>query len=150
MKSEMDKLKILLVDDDEDDRQFFADALEGIELNTDLHQLENGKSCMEFLLSNTENTPDLVFLDLNMPIMNGFECLEAIRNTPHLKDLLVAIYSTSSAERDIEETFEKGANIYIKKPSSFSELKKSLKQVVKMNWAYHLNDFKKENFLLKI
>ena len=47
MKSEMDKLKILLVDDDEDDRQFFADALEGIELNTDLHQLENGKSCME-------------------------------------------------------------------------------------------------------
>ncbi|KSA12345.1 response regulator [Maribacter dokdonensis] len=150
MKSEMDKLKILLVDDDEDDRQFFADALEGIELNTDLHQLENGKSCMEFLLSDTKNTPDLVFLDLNMPIMNGFECLEAIRNTPHLKDLLVAIYSTSSAERDIEETFEKGANIYIKKPSSFSELKKSLKQVVKMNWAYHLNDFKKENFLLKI
>ena len=150
MKSEMDKLRILIVDDDEDDRQFFADALEGIELNTDLHQLENGKSCMEFLLSDTENTPDLVFLDLNMPIMNGFECLEAIRKTPHLKDLLVAIYSTSSAERDIEETFEKGANIYIKKPSSFSELKKSLKQVVKMNWAYHLNDFKKENFLLKI
>ncbi|WP_036146018.1 response regulator [Maribacter sp. Hel_I_7] len=146
----MDKLRILLVDDDEDDRQFFADALEGIELNTDLHQLENGKSCMEYLLSDTDNTPDLVFLDLNMPIMNGFECLEAIRRTPHLKDLLVAIYSTSSAERDIEETFEKGANIYIKKPSSFTELKKSLKQVVKMNWAYHLNDFKKENFLLKI
>jgi CheY-like chemotaxis protein len=146
----MDKLRILLVDDDEDDRQFFADALEGIELNTDLHQLENGKSCMEYLLGDTDNTPDLVFLDLNMPIMNGFECLEAIRRTPHLKDLLVAIYSTSSAERDIEETFEKGANIYIKKPSSFNELKKSLKQVVKMNWAYHLNDFKKENFLLKI
>tara|TARA_R110000744_G_scaffold266093_1_gene380094 strand:- start:381 stop:821 length:441 start_codon:yes stop_codon:yes gene_type:complete len=146
----MDKLRILLVDDDEDDRQFFADALEGIGLNTELRQLENGKSCMEYLLQETEDTPDLVFLDLNMPIMNGFECLEAIRRTPHLKDLLVAIYSTSSAERDIEKTFEKGANIYIKKPSSFSELKKSLKQVVKMNWAYHLNDFKKENFLLKI
>jgi CheY-like chemotaxis protein len=146
----MDKLRILLVDDDEDDRQFFADALEDIGLNTELRQLENGKSCMEYLLQETENTPDLVFLDLNMPIMNGFECLEAIRSTPYLKDLLVAIYSTSSAERDIEETFEKGANIYIKKPSSFSELKKSLKQVVKINWAYHLNDFKKENFLLKI
>lgn len=146
----MDKLRILLVDDDEDDRQFFADALNGIELNTELRQLENGKSCIDYLIQETENPPDLVFLDLNMPIMNGFECLEAIRRTPHLKDLLVAIYSTSSAERDIEETFEKGANIYIKKPSSFSELKKSLKQVVKMNWAYHLNDFKKENFLLKI
>lgn len=146
----MDKLRILLVDDDEDDRQFFADALEGIELNTQLKLLENGKSCMEYLNSENDNLPDLIFLDLNMPIMNGFECLEAIRNAPHLKDIMVAIYSTSSAERDIEETFEKGANIYIKKPSSFSELKKSLKQVVKMNWTYHLNDFKKENFLLKI
>ncbi|TVZ15464.1 response regulator [Maribacter sp. MAR_2009_72] len=146
----MNKLRILLVDDDEDDRQFFADALDGIELNTQLHLLENGKSCMEYLNKETENLPDLIFLDLNMPIMNGFECLEAIRSTPHLKDIMVAIYSTSSAERDIEETFEKGANIYIKKPSSFNELKKSLKQVVKMNWSYHLNDFKKENFLLKV
>ena len=146
----MDKLRILLVDDDEDDRQFFADALDGIELNTQLHLLENGKSCIEYLNSETENLPDLIFLDLNMPIMNGFECLDIIRSTPHLKNLMIAIYSTSSAERDIEETFKKGANIYIKKPSSFNELKKSLKQVVKMNWTYHLNDFKKENFLLKI
>ena len=100
--------------------------------------------------SETENLPDLIFLDLNLPIMNGFECLDIIRSTPHLKNLMIAIYSTSSADRDIEETFKKGANIYIKKPSSFNELKKSLKQVVKMNWTYYLNGFKKENFLLKI
>ena len=81
-------------------------------------------------------------------------------NKPKLDSLLKDIQSDSKLFDsldlsdieidDIEETFEKGANIYIKKPSSFSELKKSLKQVVKMNWAYHLNDFKKENFLLKI
>ncbi|UWX54402.1 response regulator [Maribacter litopenaei] len=143
-------MKILLVDDDEDDREFFADALVGVDLNTQLQQLDNGKSCLDYLLQQIENLPNLIFLDLNMPIMNGFECLAEIRKNPLLKELPIAIYSTSSSDKDIEQTFLNGANIYIKKPSSFEDLKKSLKQVIKMNWAYHMDDFKKENFLLRI
>lgn len=146
----MTKMKILLVDDDEDDREFFADALVGVDLNTQLQQLDNGKSCLDYLLQQIENLPNLIFLDLNMPIMNGFECLAEIRKNPLLKELPIAIYSTSSSDKDIEQTFLNGANIYIKKPSSFEDLKKSLKQVIKMNWAYHMDDFKKENFLLRI
>lgn len=146
----MTKMKILLVDDDEDDREFFADALVGVKLNTQLKQLNNGKSCLDYLMQQIENLPNLIFLDLNMPIMNGFECLTEIRKQPHLKELPIAIYSTSSSDKDIEQTFLKGANIYIKKPSSFEDLKKSLTQVIKMNWAYHMDDFKKENFLLRI
>ncbi|MEE1976388.1 response regulator [Maribacter cobaltidurans] len=143
-------MKILLVDDDQDDREFFADALVGINLNTQLEQLENGKSCLEYLIRQIENLPNLIFLDLNMPVMNGFECLTEIRKHPKLKELPIAIYSTSSSDQDIEQTFLKGANIYIKKPSSFNDLKKSLSQVIKMNWAFHMDDFKKENFLLRI
>lgn len=146
----MNKMKILLVDDDEDDREFFADALVGVDLNTQLQQLDNGKSCLDYLRQQMENLPNLIFLDLNMPIMNGFECLTEIRKNPLLKDLPIAIYSTSSSDKDIERTFLSGANIYIKKPSSFEDLKKSLTQVIKMNWAYHMDDFKKENFLLRI
>ncbi|RRQ50662.1 response regulator [Maribacter algicola] len=146
----MTKMKILLVDDDEDDREFFADALVGVNLNTQLHQLDNGKSCLDYLMQQVQNLPNLIFLDLNMPIMNGFECLEEIRKNPLLKDLPIAIYSTSSSDDDIERTFLSGANIYIKKPSSFEDLKKSLTQVIKMNWAYQMEDFKKENFLLRI
>lgn len=146
----MTKMKILLVDDDEDDREFFADALVGVNLNTQLQQLDNGKSCLDYLMQQVHNLPNLIFLDLNMPIMNGFECLEEIRKNPLLKDLPIAIYSTSSSDDDIERTFLSGANIYIKKPSSFEDLKKSLTQVIKMNWAYQMEDFKKENFLLRI
>ncbi|PIB39491.1 response regulator [Maribacter sp. 4G9] len=146
----MTKMKILLVDDDEDDREFFAEALVGVKLNTELKQLNNGKSCLDYLMQQIENLPNLIFLDLNMPIMNGFECLTEIRKQQHLKELPIAIYSTSSSDKDIEQTFLKGANIYIKKPSSFEDLKKSLTQVIKMNWAYHMDDFKKENFLLRI
>ena len=85
-----------------------------------------------------------------MPIMNGFQCLEQIRKDDVFKDVIIAIYSTSSAEKDIEDTFHKGANIYITKPSSFKDLKNSLKQVIKTNWTYHMTDFSKENFLLKV
>jgi len=146
----MKQLKILLVDDDEDDRQFFADALESLDMNTELHEVHNGKACLDFLEKAGDYGPDLIFLDLNMPIMNGFQCLEQIREKGKSKETIIAIYSTSSSETDIEETFTKGANIYIKKPSSFKDLKNSLKQVIKTNWIYHMNDFKKENFMLKV
>lgn len=148
MKKE--KLKIILVDDDEDDRLFFADALQALQMDTDLLEFKNGKDCIQYLESCTDALPNLIFLDLNMPVMNGFECLEFIRKETRLSEIMIAIYSTSSSERDIEDTFSKGANIYIKKPSSFKDLKNSLKQVIKMNWAYHMNDFKRENFMLKV
>lgn len=147
---ESNKLKIILVDDDEDDRAFFADALQGLDMDTELLEFKNGRDCINFLEDSDDDFPNLVFLDLNMPVMNGFECLKQIRNIDRFSEVMIAIYSTSSSESDIEETFSNGANIYIKKPSSFKDLKNSLKQVIKMNWAYHLNDFNRENFMLKV
>lgn len=146
----MKKLNILLVDDDADDREFFADALKSLDMNTELHEVDNGKTCLEFLHSRKDNMPNLIFLDLNMPIMNGFQCLEKIKSIERYNELIIAIYSTSSSDIDIEETFSKGANIYIKKPSSFKDLKNSLKQVIETNWSNHMSDFKKEKFLLKV
>ena len=66
-------MKILLVDDDEDDRQFFADALDGLDMNTELVQLTNGEECLDYMEDHKEDCPNLLFLDLNMPIMNGLE-----------------------------------------------------------------------------
>ena len=83
-----------------------------------------------------------------MPIMNGIECLKVIKKNKKWKDIVIAIYSTSSSEKDIEDTFVLGANIYIKKPSDFNSLKKVLSDVVTINWQYHTNGLNKENFLL--
>ncbi|WP_209404116.1 response regulator [Pseudozobellia sp. WGM2] len=143
-------MKVVLVDDDEDDRMFFADALQEIELETDLQEFHNGQELLNFLNDSDLDHPQLIFLDLNMPVMNGFECLKKIRTNPKLKDLVVAIYSTSSSERDIEETFVNGANIYINKPNKFEELKKTIAQVVKRNWQYEENEMDKTNFLFRI
>lgn len=143
-------MKVVLVDDDEDDRMFFADALQEIELRTDLKEFHNGQQLLDYLNKDDAEFPQLIFLDLNMPVMDGFECLKKIRSNPELKDLVVAIYSTSSSERDIEETFINGANVYINKPNKFEELKKTIGQVVKRNWQYEENEMDKTNFLFRI
>ncbi len=80
------------------------------------------------------------------------QCLNEIRNNGRLKDLIVAIYSTSSSEKDIEETFVKGANIYIyiNKPNSFSELKEAAEKVLQINWQYQTTNLNSENFLLRL
>ena len=85
-----------------------------------------------------------------MPKKNGIECLHEIKQNEKFKDLAISIYSTSSSEEDIENTFVSGANIYIKKPNDFGTLKKILSDVVTINWQYHTSGLNKDNFLLRM
>ncbi|MGG8497958.1 response regulator [Tenacibaculum sp. TC6] len=143
-------LNVILTDDDLDDRLFFEEAIEEIEVATKLTTFNHGQHLMDYLHSNEAVLPDLIFLDLNMPIKNGMECLTEIKRTPKLQNIIVAIYSTSSSEADIEETFVNGASIYINKPETFKELKKAIEKVLQINWQYHTSNLKKENFLLRL
>lgn len=143
-------LHILLADDDEDDRLFFKDAIAEVKVKTVVTMLNDGLQLMQYLNSPDVKLPNVVFLDLNMPIKGGMQCLKEIRSDNKLKDLSIAIYSTSASDEDIEETFVKGANIYIKKPNDFTELKRILAEVININWQYHTSGLNKENFLLSI
>lgn len=143
-------LNILLADDDEDDRLFFKEAFDEIKIKTKVQTVNDGVELMKYLNSKDVVLPHILFLDLNMPLKTGLECLKEIRETKALKDLSVAIYSTSGSEEDIEKTFIKGANVYIKKPNDFSTLKRVLSEVISINWQYHTSGLNKENFLLSI
>ncbi|WP_291119904.1 response regulator [Flavobacterium sp. UBA6135] len=143
-------ISIALADDDVDDRLFFKDAFDELKINTIVNTYCDGEELMNFL--NTENSklPNIIFLDLNMPRKNGFECLLEIKKNKKFDSIAIAIYSTSSSEEDIENTFVNGANIYIKKPSDFATLKKIISEVVTLNWQYHTSGLNKENFLLRL
>lgn len=145
-----DPLRILLADDDEDDRLFFVDAIEELKVKTIVATVNDGVELMDYLNQPDKRTPHLIFLDLNMPRKGGMDCLTEIRSNSKLKDLSIAIYSTSSSDEDIEDTFVKGANIYIKKPNDFGALKKILSEVISINWQYHTSGLNKENFLLSL
>lgn len=142
-------MKILIADDDEDDRMVFVDALSEVKMKTQVSEVTDGLELLEHL-EGLDSYPDLIFLDINMPRMNGIQCLEEIKKRPEYKSISVAIYSTSGAERDIEETFVRGANVYIRKPGDFASLEKVLEEVLSINWQFHTSGLNKETFLLNV
>lgn len=145
-----DFINICLADDDEDDRLFFTDAFDELKINTKVSTFNDGVELMNYLNHSDSVLPNVLFLDLNMPKKNGVECLLEIKKNEKLNDIAIAIYSTSSSEEHIEETFINGANIYIKKPNDFEELKKILAEVVAINWQYHTSGLNKDNFLMRM
>lgn len=143
-------IHIILADDDEDDRMFFTDAFEELKISTKVQTYNDGSELMDYLNNEDAILPEILFLDLNMPKKNGIECLNEIKANEKFSDIAIAIYSTSSSEEHIEETFVSGANIYIKKPNDFETLKKVLSDVVTINWQYQTSGLNKDNFLLRI
>lgn len=143
-------INIALADDDEDDRLFFTEAFEELKIKSKVSTFKDGAELMDYLVQPNNKLPDLLFLDLNMPKKSGLECLEEIKANNRLNTMVIAIYSTSASEKDVENTFVQGANIYIKKPNDFEKLKKVLSEVVTTNWQYQTSGLNKENFLLRL
>lgn len=141
---------ICFADDDEDDRLFFKEALTDISSDIVLNLFKDGKELLEYILTPNIVIPNIVFLDLNMPLMNGMQCLAEMRKKTELNQVYVVIYSTSSSRRDIEKALANGANLYVKKPYSFSEIKDVIKKVLQLDWQNHIKNLSKNTFQLHI
>ncbi len=119
--------RILLADDDGDDRELFEEALSDIQPNAVVTTAQDGEELM-FILRNYHK-PDLLFLDLNMPRKNGKECLYEIVKHPELSKIPIVIYSTSVNPIDIDETYSLGAKLFLRKPNSYEELKRNVAEI---------------------
>lgn len=142
-------MTILLADDDEADRLIFKEAFDEMDIGTSVETVNDGEELMQLMEnSDYEDLPHILFLDINMPRKNGLECLKEIRANKKYKEVSIAIYSTSSSEKDMHETFLNGANVYINKPQDFNKLKKVLEKAIIYANMYQSPPFNKENFLL--
>ena len=122
------KYNVMLIDDDEDDRMLFDMALQMADDRLTCITIDN---CLEALgLLKSGEAPDILFLDLNMPSMHGFDCLGLIKQSPlpQLQHIPVVIYSTSGYTVDIEKARELGACGYLKKQSDLEQLSLKLKK----------------------
>lgn len=128
---------IFLTDDDSDDCLLFSEALQELFPNekANLTITNDGVKLMEALKETVPPAPEVIFLDLNMPRKNGFECIAEIRNTPKYKNIPIIIFSTSSNNDIVDKTYAHGANYYICKPQSYPLLKKTIAFVL----AFDLN-----------
>jgi CheY-like chemotaxis protein len=115
--------EILLVEDNEDDVFLTREAFEAASLRVNLHHVDNGEKCLQFLRKQGPYagvpTPDLILLDMNMPVMNGHEVLSTMVSDEKLKHFPVVILTTSYEAADIHKMYKLRCNSYITKPVDF-------------------------------
>lgn len=123
---------IWLADDDLDDCEVFRDVLEQLVPTASLTVISNGEELMNLL--SPSNKPDILFLDINMPLKTGLDCLLEIRAQRHFSRLPIVVFSSSRQEKDIMQSYGFGANLYYSKPGSFTKLIEDMGTLFQMNW----------------
>lgn len=141
-------LRILLADDDVDDCDFFKDALGELEIAASLTVVGDGVQLMNFLALEGKNFPSALFLDLNMPLKNGHECLLEIRAIDKLKFMPVIIYSTSFNTDVVNALYSSGATYYIRKPAEFKSIKDVIQKSINLISGLNGAQPAKENFVV--
>jgi CheY-like chemotaxis protein len=122
----MDAKICYLIDDDDDDREIFELALYNIDEDICLLTARSGTEALQQLSQQENFTPDYIFVDLHMPVVDGKACLWAIKNIERFKNTPIVMYTTSISQKDKDDTLKLGAAAYISKPYSISVLEKSL------------------------
>ena len=125
--------RILLVDDDADDQLFFRDAINEVHESLDCEIANNGLEAIKHI--ETPPPPDLIFLDLNMPVMNGYQCLEILKKEDRYKHIPVIIFTTSNNMQDINRAREMGAHLFFTKPTNFTTLCTKLDKILDMDFT---------------
>ena len=143
-------LNILLADDDTDDCIFFKDALTDLVITTNLITVHDGEQLMQLLANEPREHIDVLFLDLNMPRKNGFECLSEIKSSEKLKQLPVIIFSTSFEQEVVNSLYKNGAQYFIRKPSVFSDFKTIIYQTLLNIAQSNISQPTQENFVLTV
>lgn len=123
-------LNVLLADDDIDDCIFFKQAAKELVSASNITAVHDGEQLMQRLTDETNELPHVLFLDLNMPRKNGFECLSEIKGSDKLKQLPVIVYSTSFEQGVVNQLYQNGAHYFIRKPSEFAQFKKIIHQTL--------------------
>jgi len=122
---------IFLIEDDKDDQDFFTEALSEIE-NANLFAIaNNGKEAIE-KLKNSAILPDLIFMDINMPLMNGIECLISVSKNSLTKNIPVVMLTTDTEKMELVQKL--GAKAFIKKPSNGKILREKIEQMINLDF----------------
>ena len=140
--------QILLAEDDEDDFLLFQEALNEYKEPIRLNWVKDGEELMKVLKQDKGEIPDIIFLDINMPRKNGFECLTEIRQHQTLKFIPVIIFSTSNDQALVSWMYNAGANLYLSKPTDFRKLKESIQKAIAIDWKTQTPYPPVKNFVL--
>jgi CheY-like chemotaxis protein len=140
-------MEIFYAEDQRAERMLFELAIEEIPLPTHLTTAVNGEDAMTFLKEQNDYNPDIIFLDLNMPLKDGHECLKEIRGIEKFKSTPIVILSSSLAEADVAKAYEDNASLFVQKPFDISHQTDVLKNIFSLDWKKFFPHPSLENFV---
>ncbi len=122
---------LLLAEDDPDDQYLLRSAISHLGMNIEIVCVDNGVSVLDYLETKlgADGMPNLILLDLNMPLMDGKQTLTNLKNNESFQSIPVVVYSTSQSEKDIEEAYSLGANSFVVKPMNFTNFTKTVQKI---------------------
>lgn len=123
-------MKCFLIDDDIDDQELFLMALDKLDRKVECKIASDGLQALQLLKENASYVPDFIFLDVNMPKMNGLQTLAEIKKLSNLRDTDVIMFSTSSERSVIETSKELGASKFQVKPTGLAALVNTLSNLL--------------------
>jgi CheY-like chemotaxis protein len=133
---------IFLAEDDEDDVVIFNEIMSDLAKNITVTVAVNGMELMN-LLQKITILPELIFLDLNMPLKNGFECLQEIKSNNDWKEIKIVVYSTSAQPQQVDKAYKGGADLYLQKSTSYTDFKQAVENCLNTEIPISNNFFSK-------
>jgi CheY-like chemotaxis protein len=121
---------VLIIDDDSEDCELFQEAVSEVDRLIKCVSAKDGKEAVHLMNNGLPVMPDYIFLDINMPVMNGKECLVEIKKNPKLKNIPVIMYSTTSDTNEIRSYYSLGAHDFLIKPHNFKKLVEALSSII--------------------
>jgi CheY-like chemotaxis protein len=119
----------MCVDDDDDDASLLETAVSKYDTNIQFVKCYGGSEALEFL-NKSKAIPDLILMDVNMPVLNGFDCLKELQKNPRLKHIPVFMLSTSASPRDVAAALELGAKRFLTKPNTYQQICTMMQEII--------------------
>jgi CheY-like chemotaxis protein len=120
---------ILCVDDDDDDATLMEAAVNQLNEGISFIKCYDAREALN-LLAHSDSLPDLILLDVNMPLLNGFDCLREIRKIPAMREIPVVMISTSASPKDVATALEIGARRFLTKPNTYSQICEMMQDII--------------------
>lgn len=148
MISPPQKYLIALADDDMDDREIFCEVCSNLDIALEVLLFENGHELLHYLHGPAAAIPNILFLDINMPVKNGFEALSAIRSKEDFDSMCIIMYSTSVVRSDVNKARVLGANLFFQKPYDFRKFSSTIRKILDTDWKDPCEQIEEKNFLI--
>lgn len=143
-------LNVIVVENDEGNQVFFKNIFEELKIKTKVLFFSDGREVINYLMNEDTHIPEILFQNYDVQGQNSLEFIDELKENFKSCKMTTVLYSEQLSEPEIEEFFVKGVNVFMKMPENYSNLKKSVSDIITVNWQYHTSGLNKENFIMKI